>query len=154
MASPSKIQTAYGEHYQDGKFLKSKPIVSTGTYKRSGDSITNLESASFGRISKDVTSPLLESKDLDKHKAGSVASRDLTHRSRVINDPDGVHHASRDRAVSQAESQSRKLLNCENETEISTKIRRKERYGTDGHSNMDSAVVAYPMQMLVSYSLM
>ena len=153
LPSSAKIPTAYGEHYQEGNFLKNKTNASSGTYKkRHADS--SLENTSSGRISKDVSSKSLESKDVDKQKAAVVPSRDLTHKSRVINESvDVMHHVSRDRPVcSQVESQSRKSLNCENEAEISAKIRRKERYGTDGYPNMESAVGAYPMQATVSNS--
>ncbi|XP_020263259.1 ubinuclein-1-like [Asparagus officinalis] len=149
LASPDEMQTAYEEYYQERKVLKNKSNSFTGSYKRrSADSMTNLKNTSPVRISKDVSSLSSEWKDLDKHKAGVLLSRDLSHKSRLINESvESAYHSSRDRAVSsQAESQSRKSINCENEAEVSTKIRRKERYRTDVFPITDSAVGAYPMQ--------
>lgn len=151
-ANPAKVQTAYGENYQEGKFLKNKPNTSTEAHqKKSADPCGNIENTSSGRISKDVSSLNLEPKDIDKHKAEVLPSRDLSHKPSLLNEPvDPVIHASRDRAVcSQVESQSRKSLNFD-KGEISGKIRRKERHGTDEFSNMESAVGANLVQTGVS----
>ncbi|XP_020247345.1 ubinuclein-2-like isoform X3 [Asparagus officinalis] len=127
----ANIQTVHSEHYKERKILKNKSNTLSG------------------RISKDASSPSMEPKNLDKYKAGTLVSKDLAHKSRLINESvDSVYHASRDRPISShVESQSRKSLNYKNEAELSTKVRRKEKYGTDGLPRANSAVGVHAIQV-------
>ncbi|ONK56457.1 uncharacterized protein A4U43_C10F8910 [Asparagus officinalis] len=129
----ANIQTVHSEHYKERKILKNKSNTLSG------------------RISKDASSPSMEPKNLDKYKAGTLVSKDLAHKSRLINESvDSVYHASRDRPISShVESQSRKSLNYKNEAELSTKVRRKEKYGTDGLPRANSAVGVHAIQVTV-----
>lgn len=152
LSNPAKVLALpYVEnYYEENKLVDNKLNAPTGTYKkRSADLTINLENPPVKLPNKDILSLPLESKDFDKHKAGSMPSKDVTHKLRGAGDSlDPMYQTSQDKGVlSQVEFQSRRLLNGENE-EVSAKIRRKEKYGTSEIPDMNSFGSVYPMQVV------
>lgn len=149
--SGPKILTPHDKHYQDEKQLKGKLDGPTGTYKKSTSELpTNSENPSSVKMpNKDAVSVSLESKELTKHKTGVISSRDFSHKSRGTSESlDGIYKASRDKGViSQVGSQPKpkKLPNGENNMEMPTKKRHRERDGVGELPSLNSSGKAYPL---------
>ncbi|XP_020572707.1 uncharacterized protein LOC110019410 [Phalaenopsis equestris] len=110
-----KVVNSFGEHYQEGKLLKIKPIASPVIYKKQSNQFgINLDvPPSTGMLNKDASSAKLEPKDVGK--------------------------TSQEKAVaSQVEPQPKKLFNCENEMDQLPKIRHEDRCKTSEYLPMTS----------------
>ncbi|XXG87093.1 hypothetical protein AAC387_Pa11g1868 [Persea americana] len=129
--SPPKIPAPLHQHSQTGKSLQDKLNAPTGPSKKKFVD-ANMKS-SVKLQGKEGSFLPKEAKDIDKQKTGAVHSKDHVNKKATSASSDVISQSYHDKVVSsfQADHQCRKPSIDTNERETSTKVRHREKNGSE-----------------------
>ncbi|XP_068653436.1 ubinuclein-1 [Aristolochia californica] len=141
-SGPQMLVTPSSEHYQEVKSLQTQSNAHEGpNQKKTAESSSRYEHLSMKMMSRDTSLYPVEAKEVKKQKSGLMQSRESTTRSKI--------HSDYSDAISM-ETHSRKFLNGSNGTEISTKVRQREKNASNDLPDMNSSGSKHSMNVMKS----
>ncbi|XP_068647514.1 ubinuclein-1-like [Aristolochia californica] len=144
-SGPPISVTPSSEHYQESKSLQTQSNAHEGpNQKKTAESPTKYEHSSLKMMNRDASLYPMEAKEVKRQKSGIMQPREGASRSKK--------HSEYSDAISM-ETHSRKFLNDSNGTEISTKVRHREKNGSNDLPDSNSSGSKYSMNLMKSSSM-
>ncbi|CAA7404520.1 unnamed protein product [Spirodela intermedia] len=152
-SSPSRIMGSFAEHGHEGKIIKNKLSTSVGMYRKKNiDPTIKVDSLPYVKLqSKNILGSSLDDKDVLNHQSGSTRLSDPANKLRTTGESFSAVNLlpSREKgSYFQVEPHSRLIK--ENEIEVSPKIRRMEKNGSEMLPDLNSPGDMYSLQRVKS----
>lgn len=155
-SSPSRIVGSFAEHGHEGKIIKNKLNTSVGMYRKKNiDPTIKVDNLPYVKLqSKNMLGSSLDDKDVLNHHSGPTRFSDPANKLRTTGESfSAVNLLSSREKASYFQVEPHSKLNKENEIEVSPKIRRMEKNGSQMLPDLNSPGDLYSLQRVVRTSL-